>query len=565
MAEGLSFTDAFATYLKSGFPIICVPTREVDRTTEALIEQTRLWNRRISKMTLPEDKEHLKIDGYAVMTWDCINGWRQATDKKKAVANTNKTPQEGLKWLIGDGKAKAGVYIMQNAHMFFGDTYTLPELIQLFREQFEQGKIYNRHLFLVGDSTDLPVELQPLTVMIDFPMPNLAEIEGFIEEQIEIHGLTIPNAVIKAAAEAATGMTLHEVDSAICVAAVKSGGKTLDKNIVFYEKAKAVKRSGLLEHIPTDFDIDKHIGGLENFKSWLHKVAAAFKDMEGAREYGLPMPKGCLVAGISGTGKSAAAKATANLFGVPLFRLDIGRVFGGLVGETERKTRQLIQLMEAVAPCVVLIDEVEKALAGLGSSDATDSGVTARLMSNLLYWLQEKSAPVYIMATANEVGKLPPEMLRKGRFDELWFVDLPSKKEREAILQIHIEKTGRKISQFKGFEKLADTPTMGYTGAELEAVVKQAMFDAFSDGQREFTLEDIEQAISQTVPLIKTKGKEIQDLRKWASNKARMANISDDIVKIEAIPEKKGSGIFFDESDALQALEKKTRRSRLDG
>jgi SpoVK/Ycf46/Vps4 family AAA+-type ATPase len=202
--------------------------------------------------------------------------------------------------------------------------------------------------------------------------------------------------------------------------------------------------------------------------------------------------------------------------------------------------------MEAVAPCVVLIDEVEKALAGLGSSDATDSGVTARLMSNLLYWLQEKTAPVYIMATANEVGKLPPEMLRKGRFDELWFVDLPSEAERIHILKIHIEKAGRDIKNFKGFEKLAGQPTMGFTGAELEAIVKQAMFDAFDDEEREFTVKDIEAATKVTVPLIKTKEAEIIALRGWAKNKARSAGRGE-IVQIAAIPQRKSSSLFIGE------------------
>lgn len=559
--RALTFQESFNTYLKSGFPIIVIPTKEVDRATNVLMDMTASWNDRLGKMALPEDKEHLKVDGYDCKTWDCMNGWRSCAEKKEVVPNTGKTPHDGLKWLIGD-TSRAGVYIMQNAHMFFADTYTLPELVQLFREQFEQGKIHNRHLFLVGDAGDLPSEIQPLAVVIDFPLPTREELAGYLSEYVpEQLGLEIPEKIIREAADAATGMTLHEVESAICVAAVASKGKDISREIVFAEKAKAVKRSGLLEHIPTDFDIDKHIGGLENFKVWLKKVAAAFKDLEAAREYGLPMPKGCLVAGISGTGKSAAAKATANLFGVPLFRLDIGRVFGGLVGETERKTRQLIQLMEAVAPCVVLIDEIEKALAGLGSSDATDSGVTARMMSNLLYWLQEKTVPVYVMATANEVGKLPPEMLRKGRFDELWFVDLPSAEERVEILGIHIGKTGRDLANFKGYEKLAGEVAAGYTGAELEAIVKQAMFDAFSEGQREFTSKDIEKAISQTVPLIKTKAKEIADLRAWASNKARQANVGE-IVQVTAIPERKRSGIFYEEDMAgeLQALKKRVRK-----
>ena len=546
----LSFEKAFETYVKSGFPIIVVPTREVDRATAELVRLTRAWNKKLAGMKLSQDKDRLKVDGYAAMKWDCVNGWRDLADRKRRFENTGKQPHEGLKWLISD-QPREGVYIMENAHMFYQDTYTLPELVQLMREHYTLGRSTNRHLFLVGDSAELPAELQPLAVIIDFPLPTRVELQDFIGDYVESLNLTIAEDEIDEAAEAASGMTTHEVESAVCVAVVQSKGKEIDRNIVFEEKAKAVKRSGLLEHLPTaDLDLEKHIGGLENMKEWLRKVAAAYQDMEGAREYGLPMPKGCLVAGISGTGKSAAAKAVANLFGVPLFRLDIGRVFGGLVGETERKTRQLIQLMEAVAPCVVLIDEVEKALAGLGSSDATDSGVTARLMSNLLYWLQEKTSPVYIIATANEVGKLPPEMLRKGRFDELWFVDLPSEQEREQILRIHIERTGRDLKSFKGYEKLAGKPSLGYTGAELEAVVKQAMFDAFSDGKRAFTVKDIENAISVTVPLIKTKANEIEALRKWADNKARSANRGE-VVAIASIPEKRGQ-IFIEDDDPMK-------------
>ena len=545
MSEALTFEQAFRTYIKSGFPIIVVPTKEVDRATLGIFKMTERWNKDLTTMNLPPDKEFIKIEGMKMLTWDCINGWRSAVDRDEKYPETAKTPAAGLQWLINDNQ-KPGIYVMQNAHMFFGDTYTLPEVVQLFREHYEAGRVANRHLFLVGDYGELPPEIQPLAVVIDFPLPSREELEVFVGEYLDSLGIKLPKAVIADAASAATGMTTHEVESAVCVAVVKSKGKGIDRQIVFEEKAKAVKRSGLLEHIPTDFDLDKSIGGLENFKEWLHKVAKSFHNPAAARKYGLPAPKGCLVAGISGTGKSAAAKATANLFRVPLFRLDIGRVFGGLVGETERKTRQLIQLMEAVAPCVVLIDEVEKALAGLGSSDATDSGVTARLMSNLLYWLQEKTAPVYIMATANEVGKLPPEMLRKGRFDELWFVDLPSEAERIHILKIHIEKAGRDIKNFKGFEKLAGQPTMGFTGAELEAIVKQAMFDAFDDEEREFTVKDIEAATKVTVPLIKTKEAEIIALRGWAKNKARSAGRGE-IVQIAAIPQRKSSSLFIGE------------------
>lgn len=561
----LTFAEAFEVYIKSGFPIIVVPTREVDRATQCLVQMTKAWNQKLTKLNLPQDREHLKMQGYAMMSWDCLNGWRDLNDPKIKIPDTGKTPHEGLKWLTtGEKGPRAGVYIMQNAHMFFGDSYTLPELIQFFREQYDIGRVMNRHLFLVGDSNELPTELQPLSVVIDFPLPSREELNEYITSYVEGLGLEVKKKVIEEAADAATGMTTHEVESAVCVAVVKSKGKNIDKQIVFEEKAKAVKRSGLLEHIPTDLTLDS-VGGLENFKGWLGLMSKPFLNQTAAIEEGIDMPRGCLVCGVSGTGKSLTAKACANLFGVPLFRLDIGKVFGGLVGETEKRTRQLIQLMEAVAPCVVLIDELEKALSGLGSSDQTDSGVTARLFGALLTWLQEKTSPVFIIATANQVDKLPPEMLRKGRWDELFFVDLPSQEEREQILKIHLQRTKKPPSAYKGYEKLAGEPTKGFTGAEIEAVVKKARLVAFAE-DREFSLKDVEKAVSETVPLIKTKKAEIDVLRAWANNKAVKAN-KGSIVNVDSIKEKKGGTVFIDDEEApgggMKALSQ--RRGRLEG
>jgi ATP-dependent 26S proteasome regulatory subunit len=561
----LTFEEAFQIYLKSAFPIIIIPTREVDRATQVLVAMTKKWNDRINSMKLPDDKEHLKIDGYDMMSWDCLNGWRSLTDAKIKIPDTSKTPQEGLKWLIKeDNGPRPGVYIMQNAHMFFGDTYTLPELIQFFREHFEIGRVANRHLFLVGDNTDIPAELQPLTVLIDFPLPTRDELSVFITEYID--GLELPampKKIVAEAADAATGMTTHEVESAVCVAAVKSKGKTLDKQIIFEEKAKAVKRSGLLEHIPTDLTLSG-VGGLVNFKSWLGLMSKPFLNQTKAMNEGIDMPRGVLVCGVSGTGKSLTAKAAANLFGVPLFRLDIGRVFGGLVGETEKRTRQLIQLMEAVSPCVILIDEIEKALAGLGSSDQSDSGVTARLFGALLTWLQEKTSPVFLIATANQVDKLPPEMLRKGRWDELFFVDLPSQEEREEILKIHLHKTGKALSKFPNFEKLAGDAMRGFTGAEIEAVVKKGRLVAFAE-DREFTLKDVAVAVSQTVPLIKTKRAEIEALRAWANNKAVAAN-KGEVVRVDEIKTSKKASVFFDrDSETGDDVKALSKRQKLNG
>ena len=545
MALKMSFEQGFETYVRSGFPIIVVPTTEVDRATQAILRLKDKCNKELGKRTLPPDKEYLKTNGYTAMIWDCINGW-QTPDRSKMYKESIKVPQAGLKWLISHDEARPGFYVMQNAHMFFADQYTLPELVQFFREQFNVGRRDNKHLFLVGNAAELPSELQSLAVYLEFNLPTREEIYEFMDQYLIDLGLreNIPDEKVRIAADAGAGLTLHEIESALCVAIISSKGQDLDREIIFEEKSKMVKKSGLLEHIPTDTNLGQ-IGGLVNIKSWLGKVASPFTRPEKAREYGLPTPKGCLIAGVSGTGKTAAAKATAQLFGVPLFRLDIGRLFGGLVGSTEQKTRDTLKLMEAMAPCVVLVDEIEKALSGTGSSNESDAGVTSRMFGNILTWMQEKTAPVYIIATANDVGKLPPEMLRKGRFDELWFVDLPNAAERLEILCIHIKKVGRDPLKYKKLTLIAsDEHTKGFTGAELEAIIKQAMFNAFFE-DRQFKSEDILAAAENTIPLVHTMPKEVAELRKWANGKARAASTGEKVNIIDVTSKKMRAGSVF--------------------
>jgi SpoVK/Ycf46/Vps4 family AAA+-type ATPase len=269
----------------------------------------------------------------------------------------------------------------------------------------------------------------------------------------------------------------------------------------------------------------RDIGGLENLKEWTKRVSKAFHEREKAEKYKLPLPKGVLVTGVPGTGKTLFAKCVAHLFGVPLFRLDMGKLFGGIVGQSEKQTRDVIGLAEAMAPCVLFVDELEKAMAGLGSSDKSDSGVTARMIGAFLSWLQDKTSMVYVVATANDVTNLPAPLLRKGRFDELWFVDLPELDQRAQTLEIHIRNKGRDMKKFpeKEIRRLAALAD-GFTGAEIEDVVKQAMFHCFFE-DREFTPKDLEKAIHGTTPLKDIKADEIEGLRKWARDtRARPAN-----------------------------------------
>lgn len=519
MSMKFSFAESFKIYLQGGFPLIAVNTVEVDRASETMQSLTTSINKDLPRKKIVD--EQLKSEGYVFMIWDCHTGWHQISDQVKPVPDTA-DPVKALEYMLND-TTKAGVYILQNFHLHWSDQYVLPMVIQLLRSISTVGKTRHRHLFLVGDNSNIPVEIQRQIVMLEFMLPNKEELEKYVSGYIHDMDLNIKKADILNAAEASLGMSLYEVESAMCVALVSSKGKSIDKNVIFEEKANAVKRSGLLEWIPTDIGMDS-VGGLTNMKRWFSKVAKAFKDVKKAKEYNLPSPKGCITVGISGTGKSLSGKAVANLFGVPLFRCDIGRVFGGIVGETERNTRELFKLAEALAPCVILIDELEKALAGLGSSDHSDAGVTARFIGNLLYWLEEKKAPIFIMATANDVTKLPPELLRKGRFEELWFVDLPSSDERKEIFDIHIKKVGREPKKYDT-NKLAKESD-GLTGAEIENCIRLSLFEAFDDNMREPTTKDILTAIKEIAPLVKTKAEDIEKQRKWSKGKAKLANIT---------------------------------------
>ena len=320
--------------------------------------------------------------------------------------------------------------------------------------------------------------------------------------------------------DAASGLTTIKAENAFALSVVQS--KTIDPVIVAKEKAQAVKKNGLLELIETKETLNS-IGGLDVLKEWLIKRKHAFSQR--AIEYGLPTPKGLLILGIAGTGKSLAAKATAQVFGVPLLKLDAGRIFAGLVGQSESNLRSVIQTAEAIAPCCLWIDEVEKGFAGSKSSGQTDGGTSSRVFGSFI-WMQEKSSPVFVVATANDVSQLPPEMLRKGRFDELFFVDLPNQQEREAIWEIQIGKHGRDPKDFDVVQ--LGRVTDGLTGSEIESVFIEALYLAFDSGseageEKEPTDLDIARVLTEFVPLSKLMAEQIGGLRNWAKGRARLA------------------------------------------
>jgi SpoVK/Ycf46/Vps4 family AAA+-type ATPase len=290
------------------------------------------------------------------------------------------------------------------------------------------------------------------------------------------------------------------------------------------EKIQVIKKTGILEFIKSDYSI-KDIGGLDNLKNWLLKRNNSWSEQ--AKRYCIPAPKGVLVTGVPGCGKSLTAKAMSTIWQLPLLKLDFGKVFSGLVGSSEENMRRALATAEAVAPSILWIDEIEKGLSGLGSNG--DSGVSSRIFGQFLTWMQEKESPVFVIATANNISNLPPELLRKGRFDEIFFVDLPTKQERIDIFKIHLLKRNKDITKFD-LNLLAEK-TNGYSGAEIEQAIISALYDAF-DENREVELNDIIVNIEKSVPLSITMKEKIDWLRNWAKDRAVPASKQETIKDI---------------------------------
>ena len=380
----------------------------------------------------------------------------------------------------------------------------------------QEAKTKSKTLIILGCRMILPPELERELTVIEFALPGKAELGAVLAGIIESAGIkNLDTEIQEKVIDAASGLTTIEAENAFALSVVES--KAIDPVIVAKEKAQAVKKNGLLELIETKETLDS-IGGLDVLKEWLLKRRHAFSQR--AIEYGLPTPKGLLILGIAGTGKSLTAKATAKVFGVPLLKLDAGRIFAGLVGQSESNLRAVIQTAEAIAPCCLWIDEVEKGFSGTKSSNATDGGTSARVFGSFLSWMQEKRAPVFVVATANDVSQLPPEMLRKGRWDELFFVDLPNEAEREAIWGIQIGKHGRDPKEFDLVQ--LSKATEGLTGSEIENAFVEALYLAF-DSEREPTDLDIAQVLTGFVPLSKLMAEQIGGLRNWAKGRARLA------------------------------------------
>lgn len=383
-------------------------------------------------------------------------------------------------------------------------------------------------LVILTDSSEIPPDLAGTITVIDWPLPSREEMSKIIDDVVgalqgDLAKSALQNGFRERAIDAAMGLTGDDAGS--CYAKSLVVCKEIDPRVVSQEKKKVVAREGLIEWIDPDPRGLDAIGGLDEVKSWTMRRKLALS--RAAREYGLPAPKGVLLIGVPGCGKSLMAKCVATAWGVPLLRLDLGALKSKWIGESEANIRRALSLAETIAPCVLWLDELEKSLAG-ATQGAADGGVSTDALGAVLSWMQDRTTPVFVVATANDVSKLPPELLRKGRFDEMFFVDLPNQTERLAIVRATLAKMGRDSKMID--ERLIALNCESFTGAEIASVISDAMFDAFADGGREITTLDVARHIESTVPMSRTSAERITGLRDWARGRCRMANSASETV-----------------------------------
>jgi ATP-dependent 26S proteasome regulatory subunit len=414
----------------------------------------------------------------------------------------------GFLALIDEEPAQNAFVVIKDAHLHLAQPKVLARLRSLATKNLYQER-FNCTVFLMSNTLTIPDELEGFITVFELPHPGVAEIRAIIREFGEAQQIKILDEVADELALSFKGFSNFEIIQMLNLAYQNSGGiEHKDKQIILREKEQIIKKSGMLEIISFDETMDD-IGGLENLKVWLAKKAHIFRQLDQALKFGVDVPKGVVIVGMPGCGKSLTAKAAANLFEVPLLRLDVGKLLGKYVGDSESNMRRTLKIAEAVSPCVLWVDEIEKAFAGVGEGGGHE--VTTRLFGYFLTWVQEKESSVFIIATANDISKLPPEFLRKGRFDELFFVDLPNPEERRKIFEIHLKKRQKWHSGIDTIQLLKATD--GFSGADIEAVVKEDIENAFIQ-QTPVTTESLLAVANQTKSLSKTLKEKIDSIKK---------------------------------------------------
>lgn len=485
--------------LRARVPLIALVTPEEDRAFERLLKPlARQWR------------------SGRLLAWSTTEGFRTVPveEGEAPIRISAPEPLSALDLIASEGEP--GIFVLKDFHHHVENTAVLRKLRDLFLGLGGSGK----HILFLGPRFRVPEDLEKEVEVIDYPPPGLEELSELLDSvgEEDDGAVRLTPSGREDLLKALLGLTLHEAESVLARGLVRDGVLTdAAVDLVLGEKRQIVRRAGILEFYESAESLED-VGGLATLKEWLRRRHDAFS--EEAREFGLPVPRGILVLGVQGCGKSLLAKAVSSAWKMPLLRLDVGRIFGKYIGESEAAIRRVVHTAEAVAPAILWIDEIEKGFAG-ASGEAHDTGVSARVLGTFLTWLQEKRKPVFVFATANQIRNLPPELLRKGRFDELFFVDLPTPEERAEIFAVHLRKRGRAPADYD-LAALAER-TEGFTGAEIEQIVNEALYTAFGDGRRALRTEDLLSAAAEVIPLSVTMKEALAAMRHWASTRARRA------------------------------------------
>ena len=483
----MKFTDELTLLLKARYPVIFINTIEEDRVEYVI--------RKYIKTSLNR----------SIYSWDFVDGY---TNNPNNEGFAKRNPLQALELVERLTAETPAIFLLKDFNRFLTDISISRKLKNLGRVL----KLQPKTIIIIGSDFNIPKELQDLITVVQFQLPVETEISQELTRLIDSLNIKVDSQLFENLTQACQGLSLERIRRVL--SKIIATHKTIDENsisILLSEKKQIISQTEILEYWSVNEKIT-NIGGVENLKDWLRKRKTSFSIQ--ASNYGLPTPRGLLLVGIQGTGKSLTAKAIATEWQLPLLKLDVGKLFGGIVGESESRLRQMIEVSETLAPCILWIDEIDKAFSN--SENKGDSGTSNRVLATFISWLSEKTKPVFVVATANNIDLLPLEIIRKGRFDEIFFLDLPQRDEREQIFKIHIQEFRPNTWDSFDYEKLAQL-SESFSGAEIKQSIIEGMYHAFYE-QREFETNDICLALNQLIPLAELESKQTIKLQKWASS-----------------------------------------------
>jgi len=493
----MTFNNELNLFLKARYPIIYINTIEEDRVEYVIRKNV---------------KTNLKRSIYS---WDFVDGY---TNNPNNQGFGNRNPLQALELIERLNPETPAIFLLKDFNRFLNDLAISRKLRNLSRLL----KLQPKTIIIIGSELNIPLELQDLITVLQFQLPTEEEIILELQRLIKSLKIKVDNKLFESLTRSCQGMSLERIRRVL--SKIIATYKTINENsisILLNEKKQIISQTEILEYSSVNEKFD-NLGGLKNLKEWLKKRQTAFSSQ--AINYGLPTPRGLLLIGIQGTGKSLTAKAIANDWKLPLLKLDVGKLFGGIVGESESRLRQMISVTETISPCILWIDEIDKAFNN--SQNRGDGGTSNRVLGTFVTWLSEKTKPVFVIATANSIDYLPLEIIRKGRFDEIFFLDLPQRSEREEIFKIHLQQFRPGSWKNFNYKELAQI-TDSFSGAEIRQAIIEAMYQAFSE-KREFTTNDIKESIKDSIPLANIENDQMLKLKEWAtSGRIRLASTKD--------------------------------------